>query len=65
MKRKVCLEIKDLAFPIRLIQTGKERFTVQYGKQVDAGLDYMKAAHILGTDIFHALMCDGKIDDEL
>jgi hypothetical protein len=61
MKNKA-LELTDLAFPISVIQTGKDSFTVQYGKQVKRGLSYAEAAKELGQSIFHALACDGKIE---
>ncbi len=40
--RGECHRIEDLG--VRLIQTGKDRFTVVYGKQVKQGLSYGEAA---------------------
>jgi hypothetical protein len=50
-------------FPIKLAQTGKDRFVVTYGKQVHLQGDYHKAAADIGFSIMHALACEGKIDD--
>lgn len=49
--------------PIRLYQTGPD-FAVQYGRQLDHGLDYAEAAAKLGQAMMHALACEGRIDDE-
>jgi hypothetical protein len=60
---KVCIDLKGLAFPIRLEQEGRDDFRVVYGKQVDQHLSYGRAASQLGLDIMHALACDGKLDN--
>lgn len=49
--------------PIRLYQLGPD-FAVQYGQQLDHGLDYAEAAAKLGQAMMHALACEGRIDDE-
>lgn len=49
-------------YPIKLEQTGKDRFVVTYGSQVTSGLGYLAAASELGTSIMHALACEGKMD---
>lgn len=49
---------------VRLTQQGADKFTVRYGKQVTAGLDYAKAAYELGCCLMHALACEGMIDNE-
>lgn len=64
MKRfpwRTVYENTALAFPVRLIQTGADRFRVEYGQQVRRGLTYGEAARELGSAIMHALACDGKI----
>lgn len=63
MGKKLCHETKGLAFPVKLYQTGVDRFTVVYGKQVRTGLDYGHAASEYGLSIMHALACDGKLDN--
>lgn len=63
MKRKICLELNDLPFGITLSQTGIDKFTVQYGKQIKERLNYHNAALELGSCIMHALACDGKLDN--
>lgn len=55
--------LDTLAFPIKLTQTGRDRFTITYGKQVDAGINYEAAALQLGANIMHALAYDGKLDN--
>jgi hypothetical protein len=61
MKTQTCIELTDLAFPIKLEQTSKNRFRVTYGEQVISGLSYSQACTELGASIMHALACDGKI----
>ena len=63
MKKNVCLELNDLAFPVRLIQNGRGRFTVEYGVQVLNDLTYGEACKELGRSIMHALSCDGRVDN--
>lgn len=64
MKPKLCFEINDMAFPIKLEQSGVNRFRVTYGKQVTRNLSYAAACAELGASIMHALACDGKIHNE-
>ena len=59
--RKVCDKRTDLPFPVTLIQTGKDQFSVIYGKQERHGLYYSHAATEYGRCVMHALACDGKI----
>jgi hypothetical protein len=59
----LCHETPGLAFPIQLLQAGPDDFTVIYGKQVRTGLTYARAASEYGEAIFHALACDGKLDN--
>lgn len=60
---KSCLKLDTLAFPIELLQRGKDNFTVIYGKQVRVGLNYEDAGKELGLSIMHALACDGRLDN--
>lgn len=59
--RGECHRIGDLG--VRLIQNGIGNFTVVYGKQVRAGLDYSEAAYEYGRAIMHALACEGMLDN--
>ena len=59
--KKLCFEVLTLAYPVRLYQTGKNRFTVEYGKQSTHG-KYRDAMEDLGGAIMHALQCEGKFD---
>lgn len=63
MTKFLCLELADLAFDIRLEQTGLDRFAVTYGKQHKDGLSYAAAASELGACIMHALACEGQLDN--
>lgn len=63
MTKKICIEIKDLAYPISLEQQGHQRFTVTYGKQVRTHLNYSQAAAELGSCIMHALACEARLDN--
>lgn len=62
MKPRICFEM-NAAFDIRLIQTGVDRFSVQYGKQFKDGLNYGAAAKELGECLMHGLACEGKLDN--
>ncbi len=62
MRHKVCFETV-IEFYIRLIQTGVDRFTVQYGQQFSDGLNYGSAAKELGESMMHALACQGHLDN--
>lgn len=59
----ICWEVSSLPFVIRLLQTGRDRFTVQYGLQLDEKVPYAAAATALGEAIMHALACEAKIDN--
>ena len=61
MKPKTCFH--DDHADISLIQTGVDRFTVKYFKQIKERLTYSQAALELGACIMHALACDGKLDN--
>lgn len=47
---------------VTLTQTGFDRFTVQYGKQIRKGLDYSAAAAQFGSCVMHQAACDGRLD---
>jgi hypothetical protein len=64
MKAQKVYENKEFDYDIVLKQTGKDRFTVLYGMQVDSGLDYCEAAAKIGQAILHALCCQGKMDND-
>lgn len=61
MKKKI-YEITDIEYPIILYKTGEDKYTVQYGAQIDKDLSYTEAAENIGFAIFHALQCEGKLD---
>lgn len=64
MKPTECIKTEvDGQYPVTLIQTGLDRFTVTYGKQVKAGLSYAQAADEYGCCVMHALACAGKLDN--
>jgi hypothetical protein len=62
--KRTCFEI-EVEFPIKLMQTGVDKFTVIYGKQVSENLNYAGAASELGASIMHGLSCQGKLDNRL
>jgi hypothetical protein len=57
----ICFERLDGAFPIRLIQTAIDSFTVEYGMEIKTSLSYIEAAHRLGECLMHAALCESKI----
>jgi hypothetical protein len=61
---KTVFQTNDLAFPIKVEQNARGKFRVTYGREVRDGLGYGQAAHELGECMFHALACDGKLDNE-
>jgi hypothetical protein len=61
MKKQTIHEVTDLDYPVKLEQTGLDRFTVTYGLQVRAGLDYAEAAKEYGKCILHSATCAGRI----
>lgn len=63
MKKQTCIELKDLAFPVKVEQTGRDSFTVTYGLKIKKGLNYARAAAEFGECVFHALACDGALDN--
>ena len=63
MAKSTCHKITDLAFPIELIQTGINLFSVIYGQQQKHRLTYDQAALEYGAAIMHALACDGLLDN--
>lgn len=67
MKTKLCFAIpaSQIPFGVQLLQSGKDNFSVTYGKQIKHGLTYANAASELGAAIMHALACDGKLDNRL
>lgn len=60
---KTIYETTDLGTTIKLEQMGVDAFRVTYGLQVKSRLTYEQAAHELGECIFHALACEGKLDN--
>ncbi len=44
-------------------QQGRDRFSVQYGLQVDANLDYSRAALKFGAGCMHFAACEGVLDN--
>lgn len=64
MKKTLCHEVNTpSAYPVQLHQTGLDRFTVVYGRQVKAGLSYTEAAKEFGHCVMHALACAGLLDN--
>jgi hypothetical protein len=59
--RGTCYHNTDL--DVQLTQTGIDRFTVRYGKQVKTALTYSQAAAELGACIMHSLACNEKLDN--
>jgi len=69
MKAEVTASTADFALPqfaIKMAQNkgGKRLFNVTYGQSAYVGLSYAEAAETLGECVFHALACDGKINNE-
>ena len=63
--RECCVVTVHGQCSVSLHQTGKDRFEVIYGKQVDSNLTYEAAATQFGAAIMHALTGEGLIDNSL
>lgn len=61
--KNLCFEESNGSYPVRLIQTGFDAFTVSYGLQVKRGLNYADAAAELGTCLMHLCACEGRLDN--
>ena len=61
---KTCFYDSNLHIRVEQAETRKALFTVTYGLQVKQNLTYAEAARELGECIFHALACDGKLDNQ-
>lgn len=65
--KSTCIHLFDngagAASGVKVTQTGIDRFTVTYGLQVKKGLNYEQAAREFGYCVFHALACDGMLDN--
>lgn len=60
---KTIFELDSLAFPLK-VERSSRGYRVTYGQQVVNNLTYKEAAHELGECIFHALGCEGLMEDE-
>lgn len=58
-------ETDEFAFPIKVEQHGERKalFKVTYGMQVSDNLPYSRAASEFGLCMFHALACEGKLNN--
>lgn len=63
---RTILKVEDLPFPIKVEQREdkQKRFKVTYGKEVRDGLSYVDAAKAFGLCYFHALACEGTLNNE-
>jgi hypothetical protein len=61
---KTIYTTSNFDFQIEVKQSKNSRFTVIYGQQIKRGLSYEEAAKELGECIFHALACQGKLEDD-
>lgn len=59
---KLCFETEIAGYKIVLYQTRKT-FTVIYGYHKVEDMEYGQACQELGQCIFHALACEGKLDN--
>lgn len=60
--RRVAFTRRGSSGSIKLTQTGRDKFTVQYGFETWKG-DYELAARKLGEALMHQLACDGEIEN--
>lgn len=65
MKTTFVVEFDDVPFGVKIEQTSKHRFTITYGQRITCNLSYAEAAKEFGECMFHALACDGKLENGL
>jgi hypothetical protein len=46
-------------------QQGRNKFSVQYGKQIKENLDYAAAGAEFGLAVMHAQACEGILDNRM
>jgi hypothetical protein len=63
MAKILCVEYTAGDYPVRLFQTGFDRFTVEYGKQVKRTMSYSEAGAEFGLCVMHSASCAGKLDN--
>jgi hypothetical protein len=51
------------AYGIEVVQHGRDNFSIQYGQQVKSGMTLAEASSELGGCIFHAVSCEGGLDN--
>ena len=62
-KHHLCVEYTAGDYPVRLWQTGFDRFIVEYGSQIKRTMDYAEAGAEFGLCIMHSAACAGKLDN--
>jgi hypothetical protein len=60
---KIVHRVSDLDTYVTLVQTGHDKFSVVYGKQVKVGLTYTEAALEYGACIMHSAVCAGRVKE--
>lgn len=61
--KHLCIEYTSGDYPVRLFQTGFDRFIVEYGDQVKRTMTYAEAGAEFGLCIMHSAACAGKLDN--
>jgi len=51
-------------YSVTVAQHRNSAFTVTYGADITSGLDWVDAAHRYGECVFHALQCQGLIEED-
>ena len=64
MANKNVLHLPEIGLKVEQAGGRKKLFTVTYGKQVQSNLPYARAAVEFGRCFFHALACQGKLDND-
>lgn len=63
MRTTVHVATIENSYPVRLIQTGIDSFTVAYGQQIKRRLNYGQAALEFGACVMHSAACAGRLDN--
>jgi hypothetical protein len=62
--KTVYSEVVGLGWTLIVKQAANGEFSVKYGKQVRKNLSYEQAAKEFGECYFHALACQGNLNNE-
>jgi hypothetical protein len=64
MRHLITVHAFESQYAVELWQTGKGRFSVEYGADIRHSLSYAQAAKEFGLCVMHAAACAGEIAED-